>query len=289
MRYLFNKYLVYVLPSGEAIIQNDESITKVFDTNMKQFLLKNDLNYQKEVDDKEMELFFGENKEDALNFLLNFKVIKEKKKLNFDVGSYVFLSNNDKLVQNFEKVFRDEYGEHISLKTVNINNGSLTDLKGNTCVITFLNPYNKDKAREIKNLVDKTDNAFLLMSYTYNNNFYIDCLYNRDWKNPCHFCHLGFIESKLRSNEEHMSYQQFIDMIYEEDTYFNIETPLTEKKAMKITLLIYEFLDRLINNQDTDHIHLYSDQYLECLYYNLNSDEKIIDTAIHWELCDCYE
>lgn len=289
MNYEFNKYLIYEMPNGEVVIQNDQSIVKVFNDEMKNFLLKNDTSYKKEVNLDELKHTFGENFEEAIKFMLKYKIIQEEQKLDFKIKSLTFISNSEKVISLFNKVYEDEYSKKIPLHIINLNESETFTINENSCVVVFLNPYNKKVAKKIKDLIDDTHNTMLITSYTYNNNFYIDCLYNKDWKNPCHFCHIGFLESKLRSDEGHLSYQQLIDMIYEEDNRFSIETPINERKGMIISILLHEWINKYINNQRDNSSYLYLDEYLNCLSYNFDNNAKNIDTAIHWELCDCYE
>lgn len=49
-------------------------------------------------------------------------------------------------------------------------------------LVAFLNPYNKSIAQSVMNALNQSENTLLLMSYIYNNKFYIDPLYNQNGK-----------------------------------------------------------------------------------------------------------
>lgn len=91
--------------------------------------------------------------------------------------------------------------------------------------------------------------ATLMMSYIYNNKFYMDSLYNRNWCNPCHCCHIGHIESHMRiGSAENLTYQQVVDILYSLDQNIEIGVPLTNAQRIIIAACLVKRIQLLINS-----------------------------------------
>src|SRR5699024_9127479 len=136
-------------------------------------------------------------------------------------------------------------------KDVEIDFMRNSDLKEEFCdndlIVVFLNPYDKKIVKEIYDRVQSSKECLILMTYIYNSNFYMDNLYSPKWKNPCHYCHMGFIESQLRINQEgDLSYQGLIDILYHEDRKFAVETPISTINMINFMTIIFNHLDNLV-------------------------------------------
>lgn len=164
-------------------------IVKIKEARLIEEIKKWDNNNIKSVHEKELMDVFQEDYSNAIAFLESNYIFITKEEVNFSIEKCVFLSNNDEIL----KVSQEFLFENQNMKNsiVNLNEESnstlLSEKNSNTLYVVFMNPYSKEIANKITSLVRKSENSILLMSYTYNNNFYIDSLYSPQAFNPCHF------------------------------------------------------------------------------------------------------
>jgi len=290
--YQIANYVYHELPNGNLVIQNKEGIVQIKEPTLIEVIKEWDNKSNTFITLEEFREKFqsAEIGEKALQFLLDYKIINEKSLPNFNIKNINLYTNNKKFDEHIYNLFINDYSKKVNIRrsefsyNINVNNNDL--------FIVFLNPYSKTEAKKIINSLNRVNDAILLFSYVYNNTIYVDCLYNKNWYKPCHFCHTGHIETQLRVNRNHsMTYQQIIDLLYHEDTKFKVESPL-----MVIDVyLLGTIIDKIVSSfilRDKNQL-LYNFESLEDLNYsyaiNLKTKEISSDISIHWEMCDCYE
>ncbi len=220
--------------------------------------------------------------------------MKQKKDYNnFKINQIYFLTNDNKVGKELnEKIYQASLEYEVKFDKVEI----LEELKGkklndNDLLVVFMNKYDKNFMKKLYKLIKKY-NCLTLISYSYNNNVYIDNLYKYSWKNPCHFCNIGNIEAKLRVNSSgEMSYQSMIDMLYEEDSSFSVESIFGSIESVNIICSILNRLDNLIfRSQGYTYLnHEKLNEVNNSILIDLSTKKISEDISIHWELCDCYE
>ncbi|WP_436889256.1 McbB family protein [Mammaliicoccus sciuri] len=280
--YNIKTYLLYRLNDFEVILQNHLGIVRIKEQRMIDFLYHIDDEVLREISKNKIEEYFGSDTYQAIEFLEKNKVLSNVKKTDFNFDK-IFLFCNEKQQLSYLNEIMNE-------KKIKVIYGMIEEIEkyelDNSLVLVFQNPYNKIRSRKIIEYINQFEDNLLIMSYIYNNVFYIDNVYTKELNNPCHFCNMGFIESQIRSSEDdQISYQDLIDEIYEIDDKFEVNHPLTIINNLKISIYLYDFLIIYLDNNKK----LSNRDILNCFRFDLNKNIKMTDTAIHWELCDCYE
>ncbi|WP_433745932.1 McbB family protein [Falsibacillus pallidus] len=289
IEYIVNNFIYHHIDSlNELVIQNDMGIIKIHNNEMKTFIINMDDRVNEVLIDVDFMEYFKENYKAAISFLEEYGIIQKKEKFNFDIRKITLFTNENKILKHIGNFLKEDLENRCEISIVdNLEDLNEIALDEETCLIVFLNPYRKDEATRIRDLVASRE-SYLLMTYIYNNHFYIDSLYKEKWKNPCHLCHIGHIESQLRSDDENqMSYQNLIDMLYHEDQKFGTKLCLTNGQVLNISSQIVNKVNKLITLTSGNVI--FSEELLESTQFNLVENTKQQDISIHWELCDCYE
>lgn len=291
-KYSIENFIFHKLPDENIVVQSKNGIVKITDQTM--------INFVQTIDNQELyqylnysfiEEVFKDKTNEAIEFLTSYGIISDHDvNYNFNVKGYEFFSNDQGFLKMVEYITKDDYQN----KNLDVNYHDRFDLinfSEHRFVCCFLNPYNKTLAQKIVDHAKKS-NCTLLMAYTYNNNIYINNLYKEAWKNPCHFCNLGHIESQLRiQTDGNVTYQQLVDSIYHEDPQFQIELKLKNRETLNIVNQILNIMDKfIVRNEVNQPSTGYSSYNLnESLFIDLLTHQVIKDFSIHWELCDCYE
>ncbi|KOR94821.1 McbB family protein [Geobacillus stearothermophilus] len=288
--YKLNQYVLHELETGEIVLQNAKGIVRINEPRLKNFVKKWDEYGNSLLPYEEFEETFGEDTKEALIFLKTYQIIEEKVKPNLGIKRIRLYTNNPEVGLYIKQILETDYrhaleisslcDKHLESEQIIVENGDL--------VVVFLNPYNRKKAREIRDRVKGFEQSFLLFTYVYNYTFYMDALYNGFLKSPCHICHISYIESQIRiSNQGNITYQHMIDSLYAERPSFPITTPLTQNNIFNIVTQITNRISKLILLDETPVVH--AEAFLESSMFDLITKELHTDNPIHWELCDCYE
>jgi len=287
--YTVGNFIYHELPSGDVVVQNQAGIVMINNEEMKDWIKILDTKTNTDLSEEEIRQHFSEYCDQSIEFLLRYKIIQHKIQYSFNVSTVHFFTNNRAVAHNM-KQHMNNYLSDFDID-FSIVDSPLGAKNSNLLNIIFLNPYDKKLATEIVSETKKNGNL-LLMTYTYNNSFYIDSLYYCKWKKPCHLCHMGHIESQLRTSQfGELTYQNLIDLLYNQEPNFKVETSLNVIDIYSIVTMIFNYLDRLIFRSKGNV--LFSNEALEDINYSVMYDlqtKKIAkDISIHWELCDCYE
>ncbi|HBU84558.1 MAG TPA: McbB family protein [Paenibacillus sp.] len=286
--YTLNNFVIYQINQTEIVLMHNYGIVKIKEPRLIASINTWDRKNQRTVSESELIELFKEDYLSAIAFLEENYLFIEKADINFSLEECIFLSNSEEILT----ASKDFLFENVDISSTIVNlNQERKDLllsENNTLYIAFLNPYSKRLANEINSIVKQNNNSILLMSYTYNNNFYMDSLYFPRASNPCHFCHIGHIESQLRVDSTgNISYQQIIDSIYMDEPKFKVHTPLNKNNILNIMSLLSNKLSKYFTLNNGNVIH--NEELHECSVFDLQTNKYYTDYSLHWELCDCYE
>lgn len=287
--YTVGNFIYHELPSGDVVVQNQAGIVMINNEQMKDWIKILDTKTNTDLSEEVIRQHFREYCDQSIEFLLKYKIIQHKIQYSYNVSTVHFFTNNKVVAHNINQHMSNFFSDfNLNFSVVDSPYGAKNS---NLLNIIFLNPYDKKLATEIVSETKKNGNL-LLMTYTYNNSFYIDSLYCHEWKKPCHLCHMGHIESQLRTSQfGELTYQNLIDLLYNQEPNFQVETSLNVIDIYSIVTMIFNYLDKLIFRSKGNA--LFSNEALEDINYSIMYDlqtKKIAkDISIHWELCDCYE
>ncbi|HCX49251.1 MAG TPA: hypothetical protein DG757_09495 [Bacillus sp. (in: Bacteria)] len=288
-----NNFIYHELPNKHIVVQTKYGIVRITNDSMINFvkLIDNSQEYRY-YNFSDIREYFGPNTEKALDFLIEYKIMDYKVGLNFKLKGVSVLSNDMKFLKTFTYVGSEDFAQRdLDINFYDLNESINIQYSEDMLICCFLNPYDRNLAKEIVRSV-KSNNNVLLMSYTYNNNVYIDNLYRDQWKNPCHLCNIGNLETQLRMQiDGNLTYQQIIDALYHEDVNFKTGIKLSNKDILNLTTEIYKKFDQFIfrDNSKLDMSFQSEQNINESTLIDLISNKTIRDFSIHWELCDCYE
>lgn len=287
-KYRINNFVCHELDEETIVVMHNKGIVKVKEPRLKNCIKNWDLHNQKNIDDQSIEHIFQQDYAGALAFMLDNYILEEEVEVNYSINKVTFLTNNGQVGDLVNQTMLAELPLPKKIEFLD-NDGNQEFASETDCLyIVFLNPYNKKLAARIRDTIMNSKNSLLLMSYVYNNNFYIDSLYFPELHNPCHLCHIGHIESQLRINtDEGITYQQIIDSLYFEDANFSIHGVLTKNNILNIVTLLSNKVSKFILFEHG--FLIFPEEMHECLMLDLQTNKVYTDYSLHWELCDCYE
>jgi McbB family protein len=284
--YKISDFIYYELNEETLVVMHNKGIVKIKENRMKNSIKEWDKNLHREISKNKISEIFGEDSEAALNFMLDNHILEINREVNFDLNKIRILTNSNVVAELIENTIIKDMRVPSTIAT--IDESSHLDIENDALYVVFLNPYNKQLAAMIDSQIKKNKNSILLMSYVYNNNFYMDSFYFPPLYNPCHMCHMGHIESQLRINTDgNITYQHIIDSIYLEEPNFSVNTVLTQNNMINIVALLGNKMNKFIT---LDHGNLiFPEEWHECTMFDLQTNKIHTDFSLHWELCDCYE
>ncbi len=285
--FVINKFIMY--PFKETlIIQTPTGIIKISDTRMIEVIKDWDINSVRKYKKSEFKYLFEDDTEDAISFLESYQIIEKEKGNEVNIKGITIIAEEDFVGEILLERLTNQYGNKLSIEMISQNH-FCSELLEDKFIIYIQTKYNKKRVKEFMGIQRKLNNSVTLMGYTYSSNFYLDCLYDPKWKLPCHNCHLGHIQSNFYSDDENeMSYQMMVDLLYQEtDDTFVRGIPLTSIQEMNIACLV---LNKVIGYLgDLNRLPIHPQDINKSTMLNLKTLKKYEDTAIFWEMCDCYE
>lgn len=277
MKYTVNQFIFYRLNEKQSVIQSDESITILKDPEMSKFIKS--IESKNFLAEDDIYSFFGDRSKKAINYLTRNKIIQEMAPLNFNIKK-LYLVTNDLYILNSTPdnlLVQNIKCEKLSFDTF------LKQKASEGLYIFILNKYNKKLVTNIYNKINKNSNSFTLISFFYGFNYYIDNIYNVEWKNPNHFDHLGYIQSQILNDPANAAYQNIVDVIFDYDSNFYLETPLNDNIMIKILYLLISKIEKLLSLEHIEYT-LTTRDLLEVEMYDYKLNKVYKDTAMFWEL-----
>ncbi|MCC2251894.1 McbB family protein [Virgibacillus sp. AGTR] len=290
------KFIYYeISSSGDVIVQNDSGIVKITDKGVIKLISELEKNSNRYINADYIQKLFPETSDDVIRFLIKYGIFEKPSFYNFNIEKLHFLSNDPKIGELTDYVLKEHTRnyEYTFSKDISITLDKKISLLNQKCPkktfwLIFLNPYSKKEAKKIRDTFLNDENSYLVISYIYNNSFYIDSIYSSEWKSPCHLCQIGWTESELRDNvAESINYQKIIDILYGEIEELKIGFPLSASQTVNITSQLSNHVLQHIGSERNSMINPI--QLGEGFVMDLKTFKSQTDTTIHWELCDCYE
>lgn len=284
-KFKLNDFILYEQSPNQVVVQHVKGILEIDDEQMVKFLQYLNQHKVSVLDQVTFTDFFRQYSMQAIEFLLSHQLIEEISEPTLPVKQVKFASNHQDINDYMKEVMK-EYedqvdSEMVSFTTMRDNIHSYQGLN-----VIFLNPYTKRGAKYFRDQL--ANDAYLLTCYVYNGCFYIDAVYRKRLKTPCHLCHMSYIESEIRKERGvELTYQDLIDSLYHEDDHFPVETPLLKRHIINIVDKISMKLDQLFNGAN-DQLQ-FQKHFRESFKMELASRRMYTDQSFHWELCDCYE
>ncbi|MCA1063902.1 McbB family protein [Rossellomorea sp. AcN35-11] len=287
-KYKINKFVYHEHPTG-IIVQNARGITKITENRLVKLVKQWESTQQQHLTNEEVYSVFKEETDELLSFLQLYNIISEDKAslFNFSISNTYFYTNHHEMKKKF-LAYKEAHQGDMKIEAIDDELLKSKPFGNEDLVVVFLNPYNKKFAKEIRDIFQINKKAKLLMTYTYNDAFYMDSLYSYNWGNPCHICHIENIEAQLRINTTgNNTYQNIIDSLYSELETFNVSFPLNYGQLITIYSKIINFIDKIVRLENSNIV--FPEEYHQSLVLDLNNFAEMKDIAFHWELCDCYE
>lgn len=284
-------YLQHDSVSGDLVLHTSNGIVLIRDQRMKDFLRDTEMLMRRQIAPSEIEKWFGADATEAISFLKQYSVLREKRPFNFHVGEVSFVTNCGEVGRIVNSTMSPDVTEWSYLEFD--DDTSLMDkvngVAGKDVMLSvFLNPYSRRLATLIRDAILRAPNTILLMSYTYNNCLYIDSFYQSQWRVPCHLCQINQIKADLRLRVTGaVTYQQIVDQLYDDDSSVDVHTPLTARRSLHIADRLVHRIDRFVTLRHADTILPEDCRYAYML--DLNTMLSLQDITTHWEMCDCYE
>ena len=289
-KFNINNFIYHTLPNQNIIIQTNQSILQISEPIIISFLIKVDELSLSIIDYTTLEKYFNDETDEIISFLLEYNIIETPKKLNYKIKRILFYSN-DEIINSILSLSNSNVKDGLSLELIDDLDLIKKSLSKDDLLITYFKSYNSRTMRELLNLVTEKE-CMLLNSYSYGDSIFIDNLFKKEWGVPCHFCNISLIKDNLRSTQdEELSYQNFVDSILQKDNNFEIEKLLNTNQVFFLLNNLLRTIDRHIiryNNKSLTSEESMAD-VLNVIRLDLERNSVTKDTAIHWELCDCYE
>ena len=230
-----------------------------------------------------LETFFGCDTDSVIDYLINSNLLyKEDKKRNFETVR--FLSNNNEFLSS--AVYNNkEPLSYIIEEEVKISSTDFLDYFKNisrgdsSLFVISLIPFDYNDFLKIINILQEKDVMFAFV-ISYNSSLYLTNVYKKSWYNPCPKCFFAHLEASLRSYGRTTgtnTFQTVIDLLYNNRIKYSPNLPLTSVVTLQILSELFQMKKTDINE-------------LSSRIVQVNEDTGITyDSAVHWELCDCFE
>lgn len=278
--YRIKQFILFDLDDSLAV-QNVDGFTVLKDSRMISLFKVLDNENRLDVEESYFRKFFGEEWEQSVQFMLDSKLIEENnikepyKSVNIFTNDKVFFES---LKFNIDALSFENHTIFLEQDKL-VNEISQYELS-NALNIFILNPFDYIYFLKLASYIIET-NVYCVFCFGYDTALYITNIYKNDWNNPCPKCFFSNLESSLRAKHKvngRPNFQTIIDLIYKKTVFFKGHIPVNKR----ILLPVINELCEIIENKNLNET---SARIKKC-YLN---GEVEYDTAIHWELCDCFE
>lgn len=262
-----------------SVAQNYKNINIINDKSLIKLLNRIDTEQISQISEELIFEYFGSRSEEAIKYMLDKSLICEKAEIILKYNKIILCSNDEKFLESFK--YNSE-GINIDIEYYKLDDKYNIDKPCNSdeLYLFFLNRFNYKNYKNLVKII-KEKNILAKISFFYNNKIYVSNYYKKSWYNPCPLCYFSHVESSIRAHSElasQISYQTILELIYKEDIDFKIENKFSNSD---ILVLINTIIDEIKNIRNVRENEVKSIDYM--------SNSISYDTAIHWELCDCYE
>ncbi|WP_409294018.1 McbB family protein [Peribacillus sp. SCS-26] len=279
-------FIMYDIPEGGVAVQHASGIFRVFKEEIICFLRFLNKKTGEYIGSHSIFDFLQESTESALIFLVQNNILVRSSDNNLKIQKINFFTN-EKII---EELVAFSFKDRGDFKIFFEENQFVNEISKNRNELFFvyLPTYNKAVSKKYRDYFMKNTNTFSMISYIYNNNFYIDSMYSSKWKLPCHLCNINLLEAEHRIGiGDRITYQQILDDLFDGNDNFQIEMPLTNNQKLNLATQMSNRIEHLINCRDRNLIN--NEDYTKGAYFEINTNQLFLSNTHHWELCDCYE
>lgn len=277
--YRINPFLIHQLNKEEYVVQTKSSTVLITSEELIRIL--------RDIENENLSELTTEwlndktnllNSSEVITFLLDNNMIKKVASDICETKRIICCTNNYMFSDIFKKVFESKY-EIVIITIDEIFDYMFYDT--DICIL-FLNPFLYREFLKI-DLHLKTKNVLNKFIIYYNHSIYISNFFKSDWNIPCPKCFFSNLENHLRGNQvtEKVNFQLLIDLIYEKKVNFPICTN-TEYYDLISTIYILQHQFLALYNKEN---YILS----ELTEISLVNNSITKDSAVYWEICDCYE
>lgn len=282
----FLNYIIHDLPNGDMVLQNQVGTTLIKDTKLINFM--KELESQNKLIIEVPQLLEVFQDDEILLFLHDNKIVTHYIEPEFSFESIILIIEDSEiceLLNNLLKELTDIPIEVVSSK----NYKEIKRNKVNSLFICFIKEYRKEKVVNLLESIHYDNSNFSLLSYCYRNAVYFDCLYSNTINTPCHNCNTGITDGQLYEVDGGITYQELIKMIFQIDNNYATTSPLTFRNKMLIANQICQQLEGILPESNDTIVYKHYQDIVNVYKLDLLENNIISDTAIFWEMCDCYE
>lgn len=199
------------------------------------------------------------------------------------------LATNDKKMRDIlHSLLRENTEIPILLYTTEDFFNNLNDSLDNTLIINFMDSYSSEMVNQLIDVVNNSSNSSLLLSHVYNSSVILHCLYSSDYMTPCPKCTKGVVSGQIYESKGGITYQQLLKLIYDLDENFKVNFPISFKNKLLICNQIEEQLKYALSD-DYSKLDTKYNEFSDIYRLDLSDNKITKDSAVYWELCDCYE
>lgn len=280
--FVIKNYICYEV-SEFLVIQTEDAILKIFNENMKKFL--KDYETKKIVSIIELKNYFStEVLNNALLYLQENGLLQTYQEMNFDIQRLVAISNDKNVLYELDKYLESDVFSKSKVETITFEQFINDDVQKNDFLLCILNPYSTELVKKVYKKMENKE-AYLLLGYPYNFEFFFDNIYNYYWSNPNHFDHIGFIDERSFSEDNNMTYKELLDLVFSSDS---------DKKSINFSyktmnIIMHEIILLLDKYLYLNSVNLRADELMNVFKIDYTSGKVQKDSAIFWELRNLYD
>lgn len=275
--YIVPQFLIYE-SNDFTVIQNSKSTSIITDKQTSDFFLNIEKSRKNVFNYEELKKIFGINITKVLDFCIENNLIENYKESELGGNTFQIISNDKNFIKSCNYNLTNSKNQIIKYDEYDILNIPEIDLKA--WVTIFLNPFKYEDYYRINKILANM-NVVYRFAFYYEHNIFISNYYKQEWNNPCPLCFFANLVSTLKSNSyflEVIPFQTILELIYEVNPGFKIETILTKDIILNIINLLNN-TKKVENNFDVNKTYM----------YDYKNNIIMEDRSLFWDLCDCYE
>lgn len=286
--YKVPNFVLYKLIEPKLVVQTEYSTVIIENENIFEFFMSIEESGIFKYNERDLELIFEDESTEIIKFLIENRLLFETNYIDLKYEKILIASSDEIIIELLDKLIREKSILPISILNLNKKFNDLPVNLDNTITVCFLNELDNRFFNGFISLIDQSESSALLLSHVYNSDIIFHCLYSSEQMTPCPKCTKGIITGQIYESEGGITYQQLLKMIYEVDDSYMSTYPLSYKNKLLISNQIESQLSYHITD-DKNLIQTHSEDFTNIFRLSLATNSIIKDTAIYWELCDCYE
>lgn len=287
-KYRVPNFIIHTLFNESSVIQTEYGTVILEDARLSNFFINLEENKKYTINFKELQNTFEEETKNIINFFMENNLLFKIHEKNILYDKICIISDEEQLRDILHKLIKEKTKLPIHLYNSEELNEQLSSSLDNTLIINFMDSYRNETVNKIIETVNKSSNSSLLLSHVYNSAVLFHCMYSSNHMTPCPKCTKGVITGQIYESQGGVTYQQLLKMVYDLDDEFNVNFPLSFKNKLLISNQIADQLEYFLSD-DYSLIRKRNNEFSDIFRLDLSNNQITKDSAIYWELCDCYE